>query len=200
LIDMIHSRLYAKSEDEDLLKTEPDYVQKRYYTIIKTLIEVPVRWTRQQAADFLHISKRHMQRLVRKYKMFDIPGLRFKSKVPKTMPNISPKHIEKAVVEMRKLTGFGTPSISTLVNEQFRIEGRTQTVGSSLAHKICLRNGSMEPPKPIKTDWKKFDWKRPNNLLQSDLTLFNTIPILAMEDDHARFVWSDIIDNVLCNT
>ena len=200
MFDLINSRLYAKSEDVELLKTGPEYVQKRYYTIIKTTTDASFRWTRQQSADSLHISKRHMHRLVRAFRMFGISGLRFKSKVPKTMPNRSPEHIEKAVVEMRKLTGFGTSSVSALVNEQLRMDGRDQVVGPSLALKICMRNGLMEPPKPIKTDWKKFDWKRPNNLLQSDLTTFNTGPILAMKDDHARFVWSDIIVNETAET
>jgi hypothetical protein len=75
VIDLVHSRLYARSADEDLLKKEADYVQIRYYTIIKTIMEVSFRWTRQQAADFLHISKRHMQRLVKAFRLFGIPGL-----------------------------------------------------------------------------------------------------------------------------
>ena len=195
MIDLIHSRLYVRSADEDILKKEADYVQIRYYTIIKTIIDVSFRWTRQQAADFLHISKRHMQRLVRAFRLFGIPGLRFKSKVPKTMPNKSPEHIEKAVIEMKKLTGFGKTSISTLVNEQFRIEGFDQRVGSSLVHRIILRNNLQKLPPPKQTAFMQFDWKRPNNLLQSDLTQFNGIPILAMEDDHARYAWSDVIDD-----
>ena len=192
--------LYAKSADVKLLKNEPDYVQIRYYTIIKTILEASFRWTRQQAADFLHISKRHMQRLVRAFRLFGIPGLRFKSKLPKTSPNKSPEHIEKAVIEMKKLTGFGKTSISTLVNEQFRIEGCDQIVGSSLVHRIFLRNNLQKPPPPKQTAFMQFDWKRPNNLLQSDLTQFNGIPILAMEDDHARYAWSDIIDNETAET
>jgi len=90
MLDLINSMLYARSTDVELLKHEPDYVQIRYYTIIKTIIVAPFRWTRQQAADFLHISKRQMQRLVRAFKLFGIPGLRFKSKVSKIMPNKSP--------------------------------------------------------------------------------------------------------------
>ena len=194
MIDLVHSRLYARSADEDILKKEADYVQIRYYTIIKTMLVASFRWTRQQAADFLHISKRHMQRLVRAFRLFGIPGLRFKSKVPKTMPNKSPEHIDEAVIEMKMLTGFGKTSISTLVNEQRRLESCDQKVASSLVHRILLRNNLQKPPPPKQTAFMQFDWKRPNNLLQSDLTQFNGIPILAMEDDHTRFAWSDLID------
>jgi len=192
---LFHSRLYAKAEDVEILKHEPDYVRNRYYAIIKTTLEAPFRWIRQKAADVLHISKRHMHRLVRAFRLRGIPGLRLKSKAPRTMPNKSPGHIEKKVVEMRQLTGLGASSVSTLVNEQLRLEGREQTVGSSLALNILRRNGLMEPPKLAETDWMKFDWKRPNNLLQSDLTQFNGVPILAMEDDHSRFAWSDVLED-----
>ena len=200
MLDLINSKLYAKSAEVEFIKNEPDYVQNRYYAIIKTTIEAPFRWTRQQAADILDISKRHMQRLVRAYRMLGIPGLRFKSKRPKTMPNKSPKWMENTVVKMKKLTGFGKTSISTLVNEQFRLEGCQQKVGASLVSRIFLRNNLQKPPIIKQTVFKSFDWKRPNNLLQSDLTQFNGVPILAMEDDHSRFAWSDTTDDESAET
>jgi transposase InsO family protein len=45
-----------------------------------------------------------------------------------------------------------------------------------------------------------FDWKRPNNLIQSDLMEFNNIPILTMEDDHSRHSWSQVIENESAET
>jgi len=200
MLDLLHSKIYAKSGDMEILRTQPDYVQSRYYTIIKTLLEAPFRWTRQQAADNLHITKRHLYRIIRNYRSSGIPGLLHKSRCPKNMPNISPRRIEKTVVTMKKLTGFGMPSISTLVNEQFRIEHYDQKVGSSLAYKICLRNNLLRQTEEKLPDWKKFDWKRPNNLIQSDLTTFNGIPILSMEDDHSRHVWSRVIEDESAKT
>jgi hypothetical protein len=193
MLDLLHSKLYAKPEDIVLLSNQPDYVKNRYYTIIKTIIGAPFRWTRQQAADNLHITKRHLYRIIRNYRPSGIPGLLHKSRCPNAMPNKSPERIEKAVITMKELTGFGTPSISTLVNEQFRIEGSDQKIGSSLAYKICLRNDLLRQPDEKQPNWKRFDWKRPNNLIQSDLTEFNDIPILTMEDDHTRHAWSQII-------
>jgi len=165
MLDLLHSQLYAKPEDVELLKNEPYYVIDRYFTIIKTTIKAWFRWTRQQAADHLGISKRHMKRLVRTYLTKGIPGLRLKSKRPKNTPNKSPKWIEKTVIAMKKLTGFGNGSISDLVNEQFRLEGCDQKIDSSLAYRISLRNNLQKPPENDKTDYKHFDWKRPNNLL-----------------------------------
>ena len=53
--DLLHSQLYADPGDVELLKSEPDYVKNRYNTIIKSLLQAPFRWTRQNAADFLHM-------------------------------------------------------------------------------------------------------------------------------------------------
>jgi hypothetical protein len=200
MLDLLHSRLYAKPADVDLLKTEPEYVKNRYFTIIKTLIDAPFRWTRQQAADNLHLSKRYFYVILSNYRSAGIPGLRLKSRRPKTMPNKSPKAIETAVVAMKELTGLGSPSISALVNEQFRIENRSQKVGPSLAYNICVRNDLITPPTKKPTAWKSLDWKRPNNLIQSDLTQVNGIPILTMEDDHSRHGWSDVIDDECAET
>jgi hypothetical protein len=195
LLDLVHSKLYAKSSDVELLKNEPDYIHIRYLTIIKSILVAPFRWTRQRAANFLRISKRHFQRLVRAYRIFGIPGLRFKPKRPNKIPNKSPMWIEKTVIKMKKLTGFGKTSISALVNEQFRIKSWDKRIGPSLAYNICLRNNLQKPPAIDPQTLKHFDWKHPNNLIQSDLTQFNGIPILTMEDDHTRFAWSDIIEN-----
>jgi hypothetical protein len=154
----------------------------------------PFRWTRQQAANKLHLSKRHFQRLVRIYRKKGIPGLRLKSKQPKISPNKSLKWIEKAVTSMKKLTGLGNDSVFDLVNEQFRLEGNDQRITPSLAYRINSRNAIPETP-IIPEKIKNFDWKRPNNLIQSDLNKFNGLSILAMEDDHTRYIWSDLIDD-----
>ena len=68
MLDLLHSRLYARPQDVEVLKAEPDYVKDRYYTIIKTTIDAPFRWTRQQAADDLRISKRHLYRILGNYR------------------------------------------------------------------------------------------------------------------------------------
>ncbi len=42
----------------------------------------------------------------------------------------------------------------------------------------------------MKRRWKRFEWGHPNHLIQADLTDFNGVPILTMEDDHARKGWA----------
>ncbi len=97
------------------------------------------------------------------------------------------------MVEMKKLTSFEKSSVSTLGNERFRVEGRNQRIGSSLAYKVCLRTNLEKPPMKEQPAFRHFERKRPNNLIQSDLTQFDNFPIIAMENDHSRHVWSQVI-------
>jgi hypothetical protein len=48
--------------------------------------------------------------------------------------------------------------------------------------------------------YKSFSWKRPNRLLQSDLTEFNDVQILTMEDDGTRKAWAMIVDDARAET
>ena len=42
----------------------------------------------------------------------------------------------------------------------------------------------------IQNKWKFFEWGHPNRLIQADLTKFNGVNILTMEDDNARKGWA----------
>ena len=35
-----------------------------------------------------------------------------------------------------------------------------------------------------------FEWDNPDDLIQADLTRFNGVPLLTMEDDHSRKGWA----------
>ena len=62
--------------------------------------------------------------------------------------------------------------------------------------KETLQNDKIEE----KSEWRYFDWKRPNNLIQADITLFNGVHILTMEDDHSRKAWAKDLDNAQTET
>jgi hypothetical protein len=61
--------------------------------------------------------KRQLQRIVRRFREEDIPGLRFRSKRPHTPRNKTPDDIERMVVEVRKATGFSSDQLAAIVNE-----------------------------------------------------------------------------------
>jgi len=58
---------YLEKEHIDALKEEPEYVRKRYQAVARTLSPGPFRITRKAAAEMLRLSRRQMQRIVKRY-------------------------------------------------------------------------------------------------------------------------------------
>jgi len=136
-----------------------------------------------------------MKRIVKRFLEEGIAGLRFKSKVPKTSPNRTPESLEHQISEVREVSGFGPKPISDLVNESLKREGNSKRVYPSLVDKILVREGLIEREKRIQHEYRRFEWGHPNRLIQADLTKFNGVPILTMEDDHGRKAWSMTLKN-----
>ena len=44
-------------------------------------------------------------------------------------------------------------------------------------------------------EYKSFERDKPDELVQADLTRFNGLPILTMEDDHSRKFWAARLEN-----
>ena len=89
VIDIEHSKIYLSPEDYEIVKEEEPYVQKRYFIIALMLQEKPFGISRAEGAKHLHLSKRHVYRLIKRFREEGIPGLRHRSTRPKTIPNIS---------------------------------------------------------------------------------------------------------------
>lgn len=45
-----------------------------------------------------------------------------------------------------------------------------------------------------------FEWGKPDDLIQADLTRFNGVPLLTVEDDHSRKGWALRLENELDDT
>jgi len=53
-----------------------------------------------------------------------------------------------------------------------------------------VRSKEIEKEKRIQNEYKFFEWGHPNRLIQANLTKFNGVPILTMEDDHSKKGWA----------
>ena len=53
----------------------------------------------------------------------------------------------------------------------------------------------MEAERRVTKKYKSFEWGHPDELIQCDLTEFNGVPLLTMEDDHSREGWAGRIDD-----
>jgi transposase InsO family protein len=145
---------------------------------------------RRTAAQGIGLSKRQFQRIVKRFQKEGIPGLRYKSRRPLNSPDKTPKWLEDIVVKVREETGFGPVPISSIVNISLENKGRIERINPRTITRILVRRDIIESERRIKKEWKRFEWGHPNRLIQVDLTPFNGIPILTMEDDHSRKGWA----------
>jgi hypothetical protein len=142
-------------------------------------------------------SKRQLQRIVRRFREEGMAGLRLRSRAPHTRPrNKTPSDIETRIVEVRKATGFGSEQLAAIVNESLSVESRNNlAVTDTTCYNILARNRLVEAEKRIRKRYKSFEWGHPDELIQSDLTSFNGVPILTLEDDHSRRGWAERIED-----
>lgn len=91
---------------------------------------------------------------------------------------------------IRETTGFGPRPIADLLNESMRRSGKDRKVWASTVYNVLVRERLIEKEECIQKRWKRFEWGRPGQLVQADLTPFNGVNILTLEDDHSRKAWS----------
>ena len=184
-----YGEVYLKKDHVQLLKKEPDYVKKRYHAVAIALSSNN-NIIREKASQDLKISMRQFQRILHQFQEGGIPGLRYKSRRPNRSPNQTPKWLEDLVVKVRGETGFGSFYISQLVNISLENQGKAERIIPRKVSRVLVRRGVIESEKRAKKDWKRFEWGRPNQLVQADLTKFNGIPLLTTEDDYSRKGWA----------
>jgi len=188
--------VYIDKAHVGVLKDEAEYVKRRYHAVARTLANKPFKISRKESAKMIKRSLRQLYRILRRFLNEGISGLKFKSKRPKTSPNKTPEHVEKKIVSVRRSSGFGSRYIADIVNESNRREGKSERIYSSLAYNVLVRNGEIEREQRLQKKWKFFEWGHPNHLIQADLTKFNGVPILTMEDDYSRKGWSLALPNM----
>jgi len=187
--------IYLDKEHIVKLKSEEKHVQKRYQAVAKTLLPEPLRIVRKKAAEMLGLCKRQMQRIVKRFQEEGIKGLRYKSRRPKFSPNQTPEEIEDQIVKVRDASGFGPQDIAVLMDESSRREEKGKKFWPSTIYNILVRKGEIEREKRIQKAYRNFDWLHPNRLIQADLTKFNGVPLLTMEDDGTRRGWAIALRN-----
>jgi len=191
---IIRGELYLEKSHIKFLKKEPEYVKQRYHSVA-TVLSSNGNVTRQKAAQTIGMSKRQFQRITKRFQKEGIPGLRHKSKSPHQSPNQTPTWLEDIIVKVREETGFSSLNLCQIVNISLEKQSRTEWVSPRTVSRILVRRGILESEKRAKKDWKRFEWGRSNQLVQADLTKFNGIPLLTMEDDYSRKGWAVRLTN-----
>ena len=195
-MEIVQGEVYLEQEHVQILKQEEEYVRTRYRAVAKTTVqERAIRIPRTQAAKIIGRSKRQLQRIVKRFREEGIPGLRFKSKAPHSVPkNKTPEDIEMRIIAVRNATGFGSEQLAAIVNESLNAEQKKIQITDTTCYNILARKGLVEAERRLQREYKSFEWSRPDALIQSDLTSFNGHPILTMEDDHSRKAWAELLN------
>jgi hypothetical protein len=198
---IVQGEVYLEEWHIVILRNEQESVRKRYHAVARTLVSDIIRITRQDAAGMIGRSKRQLQRVVKRFREEGIAGLRFKSRKPCNSPSKTPNDIEKKIIEVRKATGFGSEQLANIINEslnavqQHRYDQKYRISKTTTAYNILTRHSLVDSEKKIIKEYKSFERDKPDELLQADLTRFNGISILTMEDDHSRKLWAARLDN-----
>src|SRR5438105_10078553 len=188
---IVQGEVYLEEWNIEILKKETEFVRKRYQAVARTLVSNIIRITRNEAAGMIDRSRRQLQRIVRRFREQGIAGLRLRSTRPHNSPRKTPADIESRVVEVRKATGFGSEQLSIIVNQSTE-----HRISRTTAYNIMVRYELVKAEKLVQ-QYTFFERDRPDELIQADLTRFNGIPLLTMEDDYSRKGWAMRLDNEL---
>jgi len=101
MITIMRGEVYLDDAHVPLINSEEEYVKQRYFAVAKTIAPKLLRITRSEAAEMIGLSKRQLQRIVKRFREEGIEGLRKKSTRPNTSPSRIPEDVERRIVEVR---------------------------------------------------------------------------------------------------
>ena len=148
------------------------------------------------AAEF-GISRRHLHRLLVRYREGGLDALEPRSRRPKTTPIATPETVRQRVIELRaQLTADGLDAGPETIRWHLEREGlrapSTSTIRRVL-HEVGLI--SPEPRKRPRSSYTRFEMAQPNEMWQSDFIHWRLqdgtdVEVLNWLDDHSRFLLS----------
>lgn len=143
------------------------------------------------------ISRRHLQRLLARYREGGLDGLEPRSRRPKTTPIATPPDVRERVIELRaKLTADGLDGGPETIRWHLEREGR-RAPSTSTIRRVLHGAGLItpEPRKRPRSSYTRFQMAQPNEMWQSDFIHWRLldgtdVEVLNWLDDHSRFLLS----------
>ncbi len=150
-----------------------------------------------EAAEEYGISRRHLHRLLGRYRQEGLDGLEPRSRAPLTSPQAVTDRVRDRVVQLRQaLTGAGTDAGPVTIAWHLRQEG-LNAPSTSTIRRILHTAGLItpEPRKRPRSSYVRFEAAQPNETWQSDFTHWrladgSDVEILNWLDDHSRLLLS----------
>lgn len=142
-------------------------------------------------------SRRHLHRLLARYRDGGLKALEPRSRRPKTIPTATPEQVRARVIELRRqLTADGLDAGPHTIAWHLEQEGLRAPAASTISR--ILDNAGLvspEPRKRPKSSWTRFEMAQPNEMWQSDFIHWRLadrtdVEVLNWLDDHSRFLLS----------
>jgi transposase InsO family protein len=143
------------------------------------------------------ISRRHLQRLLARYREGGLDALEPRSRRPKTTPIATPAPVRERIVELRVgLTADGLDAGPETIRWHLEREGLTVPSGATI-RRILHAAGLItpQPKKRPRSSYTRFEMAQPNEMWQSDFIRWRLadgteVEILNWLDDHSRYLLS----------
>jgi transposase InsO family protein len=141
------------------------------------------------------LSRRHLQRLLARYREGGLEALEPRSRKPRTNPNQTPQPIRDLVIELRlQLRADGLDAGPVTIAWHLEQEGH-RAPSTSTIRRILHQAGLIvaEPRKRPRSSYVRFEAAQPNETWQSDVTHWRLadgteIEILNWLDDRSRYL------------
>ena len=142
-------------------------------------------------------SRRHLQRLLARYRLEGLDAVEPRSRRPRSNPAMTPERVRERVIELRRaLVSDGSDAGPVTIAWHLQQEG-VRTPSTSTIRRILSQAGLVtpEPRKRPKSSYLRFEAAQPNECWQSDVTHWrladgSDAEILSWLDDHSRYLLS----------
>jgi transposase InsO family protein len=142
-------------------------------------------------------SRRHLHRLLARYREGGLEALEPRSRRPKTTPIATPETVRQRVIELRlQLTAEGLDAGPHTIAWHLEQEGCKPPAPATISR---ILNGaglvSPQPRKRPRSSYQRFEMAQPNEMWQSDFIHWRLadgtdVEVLNWLDDHSRFLLS----------
>jgi transposase InsO family protein len=143
------------------------------------------------------ISRRHLHRLLARYREGGLKAVEPRSRRPKTTPIATSERVRERVIELRRsLTADGLDAGPVTIAWHLESEG-LPALSTSTIRRILHQAGLIEPAprKRPRSSYLRFEMAQPNEMWQSDfihwrLSDGTEVEVLNWLDDHSRYLLS----------
>ena len=148
-----------------------------------------------QAAAEYGFSRRHLHRLLARYRSDGIDALEPRSRRPASNPKATPDRVRERIIELRRqLVADGCDAGAQTIAWHLQREGLKAPSPSTIS-RILSRSGLVtpQPRKRPRSSYTRFQAAQPNETWQSDVTHWrladgSDAEILSWLDDHSRLL------------